>query len=115
MNDAKQRIEVKIIGKQYSVFCSPQEEEKLAAAVSFINDKTEELKQRKQGIKADVVCSRDSLLAITALNLSYELLSMNTAVSGQASEAEKLIKRIKNSFAQLDVYDAEQKSSGMSL
>ena len=115
MNDDKQQIEVSVIGKYYSVVCPQQEQEKLAEAVLFLNDKVEALKQKMQDTKADTAYSRDGLLAVIALNLSYELLKMNATVSSKSLEAEKLVARIKSSFAQLDADNTAQKSSEMSL
>ena len=116
MSDDKQKIEVSIIGKRYPVICPPQQEEELREAVSFLNNQVEELKHRMESMKtSNTTWNRDNLLAITALNLSYELLKMNTMVSGKAMDAERLVARIKNSFARLDADDAARKISEIPL
>ena len=116
MNDDTQKIEVNIMGKLYPVLCSPQQQEELAEAVSFLNSKIEEIKHGMNSMRSsDAVWNRDSLLAIIALNLSYELLKMNTAVSSKALDAERLIERIKSSFVQPDADDDRQKISEISL
>ena len=116
MNYNEQKIEVNILGKRYAVICPPHQEEKLMEAVSFLNNKVEELRCGMKNMQsADAVWSRDSLLAIIALNLSYELLKMDIAISGKAMRAEKLVERIKDSFAQLDSGDATPKISEISL
>ena len=117
MNDAKQKVEVSIIGKHYLVNCPQQEQEKLAEAVDFLNEKVEELRQKMHGIKVGTTYDRDSLLAVIALNLSYELIKMNTMVSSKSLAAEKLVKQIKSSFAQLELESdyTTQKSFEMSL
>ena len=116
MNDDKQKVEVSIMGKLYSVLCPRQQQEDLKEAVSFLNNQVEVLKHRTQGTKSlEVVWNRDNLLAVIALNLSYELIKLNTTVSGRAMEAEKLIERIKSSFAQSDADDAMHKISEISL
>ena len=115
MNDDTRKVEVSIMGKRYPIVCPPQHEEKLAEAVSFLNEKIAELKQKTKSTRTDTAWNRDNMLAIIALNLSYELLKMNTTVSDKALAAEKLVERIKNSFAQLDADDMAQKISEMSL
>ncbi len=116
MNDDKRKVEVSIMGKLYSVLCPLQQQEELEEAVSFLNNQAEDLKHRAQGMKSsEVTWNRDNLLAVIALNLSYELIKLNTRVSGKAMEAEKLVERIKNSFAQSDVDDAAHKISEISL
>ena len=116
MNDAEQKIEVSIMGKLYSVVCPKQQQEGLKEAVSFLNNQVEELKRRAKGMKSsEAAWSRDSLLAIIALNLSYELIKTNTTVSSKALEVENLVERIKNSFAQPDADNAMRKISEISL
>lgn len=116
MNNAKRKVEVNIMGKLYSVTCPQQQEENLIEAVSFLNGKMDDLKHKMKDLSySDTTWNRDSLLAIIALNLSYELLKMNTTVSSKASEVENLIERIKSSFKQSDTGDTTQKISEISL
>ena len=116
MSDDKQKVEVSIMGKRYYVVCSPQQEEKLKEAVSFLNDRVAEIKHKMRSMEySEAVCNRDNLLAIIAINLSYELIKMNTTISSKALDAEKLIEQIKDRFAQSDGDNAEQKISEMSL
>ncbi len=116
MNDDKQKVEVSIMGKLYSVLCPQQQQEELKKAVSFLNHQVEDLKHKTKGMKSsEATWNRDNLLAIIALNLSYELIKLNTTVSGKAMEAEKLVERIKNSFAQSDADNAAHKISEISL
>ena len=116
MNDDKQKVEVKIMGKLYSVLCPRQQQEELKKAVSFLNARVEDIKHRTKAMKSsETTWNRDNLLAVIALNLSYELIKLNTTISGRAMEAEKLVERIKNSFAQPDADDATHKTSEISL
>lgn len=115
MNDANQKVEVNVMGKLYSVVCPQQQQEELKEAVSFLNNRVEELKRKTKEVgSSERAWNRDSLLAVIALNLSYELLKINTTVSSKASEVENLVERIKNSFAP-DIDDAMRKTSEMSL
>ena len=116
MSEDKRKVEISIMGKLYSVVCPLQQQEELKQAVSLLNNQAEHLKHRSQGTKSsEIAWSRDNMLAVIALNLSYELIKLNTKVSSKATEAEKLVERIKNSFAQSDVDDAMHKISEISL
>ena len=65
MNNDKQKVEVNIMGKLYSVLCPRHQQEELKEAVSFLNNQVEDLKHRTQGMKpSEVAWSRDSLLAL---------------------------------------------------
>ena len=115
MNDDTQKVEVSIMGKSYFVFCTPQQQEELTKAVELLNSRVEKLKRTMRSKKSSEVTTRDSLLAIVALNLSYELLRMNNTVSSGTSETDKLIKRIKGTFDQPDLDDDPRKFSEISL
>ena len=116
MNDDERKIEVSIMGKRYHVICSPSEEKKLTEAVAFLNSQIEELKHKMKNKRySEATCSRDNLLAILAINLSHQILKMNTNVSSKVLGAEKLVNQIKSRLEQLDAANAKQKISEVPL
>lgn len=75
--DNSTRIEVQVLGKPYTVMCSPDERIALFDAVHFLNNKLNAV----QAATNIAVQNRDHLVITTAINLAHELLSGKKDVS----------------------------------
>ena len=85
------------MGRNYKVACAEHEREGLLAAVSFLDDKMNEIKA------AGKVVSAERIAVMAALNMAHELL---TERSGQATgtgfDMEALKRRMSSMQAMLD-------------
>ena len=71
-------LDVKIMGREYRVACTPEERDALYAAVDLVDGKMREIAQRTKSTIAERVA------VMAALNIAHELLS--TGPSGTPSE-----------------------------
>lgn len=70
-------LDVKIMGREYRVACSPEERDGLLAAVDMVDNKMREIAQRTKSTIAERVA------VMAALNIAHEYLS------GAADESKK--------------------------
>jgi len=64
--------DINIMGKTYSISCSPEEKDNLCKAAKYLNDKMHELKNINK------TATLEKIAIITALNISYELINQQT-------------------------------------
>ena len=68
---AKQ-IEVKILGRDFSIACPENEEENLTKSINYLNHKIEEIQE------SGSVNGVDKTIIMAALNITHEYLNQNT-------------------------------------
>lgn len=68
--DGHQNIRVTILGKEYSVVCSPDQKDALYKAASHLNDRMQHIQQSGKVIGTE----RCAIMA--ALNITHELLAL---------------------------------------
>ncbi len=94
-------LDIMLLGKAYSVACSPESKDGLLSAVTFLDEKLTELAGKTHA-------SGEKLAVMTALNIAHELLQfqrgngfdmpaakrriglMNTRLAGILEQQEKL-------------------------
>lgn len=74
-------LDVKIMGREYRVACSPGEREALLAAVDLVDNKMREIAQRTKSTIAERVA------VMAALNIAHEHLSAPPASVAQEVES----------------------------
>jgi len=79
--DGHHNIRVTILGKEYSVVCSPEQKDALYKAASHLNDRMQQIQQTGKVIGTE----RCAIMA--ALNITHELLELKdqTAHSSQVT------------------------------
>ena len=95
MSDEPNFLDVKIMGREYRVACTPEERDGLLAAVELVNNKMREIAQRTKSTIAERVA------VMAALNIAHEHLAAPLA------SAEKEI-----DYA-VDTSDAERRITDM--
>ena len=86
-------LDVKIMGREYRVACSPEERDGLLAAVDLVDNKMREIAQRTKNTIAERVA------VMAALNIAHEYLSgsaggpqKDLAEAIDTSDAKRIIK-----------------------
>ena len=86
-------LDVKIMGREYRVACSPEERDGLLAAVDLVDNKMREIAQRTKNTIAERVA------VMAALNIAHEHLSgtvggaaKNLSEGVDTSDAKRIIK-----------------------
>ena len=88
-------LDVKIMGREYRVACSPEERDGLLSAVDLVDNKMREIAQRTKNTIAERVA------VMAALNIAHEHLSgiaggasKNLAEGVDTSDAKRMINRM---------------------
>ena len=88
-------LDVKIMGREYRVACSPEERDSLVAAVDLVDNKMREIAQRTKNTIAERVA------VMAALNIAHEHLSgtvagavKNLSEGVDTSDAKRMINRM---------------------
>ena len=99
-------LDVKIMGREYRVACSPEERQALLLAVDLVDNKMRDIAQRTKNTIAERVA------VMAALNIAHEYLS---AASGEAAsefseavDTSETKRRIGDMGARLDTVLAPQ-------
>ncbi|MDP3639448.1 MAG: cell division protein ZapA [Azonexus sp.] len=99
-------LDVKIMGREYRVACTPEERDALLASVDLVDQKMREIAQRTKSTIAERVA------VMAALNIAHEHLSGGAAkLTDSASEAvdtSDAKRRIDNMGARIDAVLAPQ-------
>ena len=99
-------LDVKIMGREYRVACTPEEREALLSAVDLVDGKMSEIAQRTKNTIAERVA------VMAALNIAHEYLS--GATTGTAPSFEEAVdtseakRRIGDMGARIDTVLAPQ-------
>lgn len=90
-------LEVKLLGKDYRVACTPEEREGLLAAVALLDGKLREAGDKTKG-------NGERVAVMVALNLAHELLVARDTPQAKAValEQEAIQRRIDSIEAKLD-------------
>ncbi|CAB1370332.1 cell division protein ZapA [Denitratisoma oestradiolicum] len=109
---AHSTLDIRLQGKDYRVTCSPEEQDALTAAVSFLDGKMTE-------IGALTKSTGERLAVMAALNIVHELLALRQSPSTGESIATGAIddpglgRRIRGIEARLDAALAQQQQEGL--
>ncbi|MDR2838502.1 MAG: cell division protein ZapA [Azonexus sp.] len=102
-------LDVKIMGREYRVACTPEEREALLAAVDLVDGKMREIAQRTKSTIAERVA------VMTALHIAHEHLSAATGrmasdavAGGETVDTSGIKRRIEAMGARLDAVLAPQ-------
>ena len=66
------QLEVKILGRDFSIACPENEEENLKKSISYLNHKIEEIQETGS------VIGVDKTIIMAALNITHEYLNQNS-------------------------------------
>ena len=79
-------VTVRVMGREYTVACPPEEHEALVASADFLNERMTAIRRRGKALGAERIA------VMTALNLARELLSLkgHGASAPDAHAVEKL-------------------------
>lgn len=96
-------LDVKIMGREYRVACSPEERDALLSAVDLVDGKMREIAQRTRSTIAERVA------VMAALNIAHEHLSRATEKTvGEAVDSSDARRRIGDMGARIDSVLAPQ-------
>ncbi|HEX6733878.1 MAG TPA: cell division protein ZapA [Azonexus sp.] len=96
-------LDVKIMGREYRVACTPEEREALLSAVDLVDGKMREIAQRTRSTIAERVA------VMAALNIAHEHLSATGEKStGEAVDTSDARRRIDAMGARVDTVLAPQ-------
>lgn len=80
-------VTVRLMGREYTVVCPPEEHEALVASADFLNERMTAIRKRGKALGAERIA------VMTALNLARELLELQgseTVIKPDAAAIEKL-------------------------
>ena len=103
MSSESNFLDVKIMGREYRVACTPEERDGLLAAVELVDNKMREIAQRTKSTIAERVA------VMAALNLAHDLLAAkapDAAVESVDTSGAK--RRIEDMGARIDAVLAPQ-------
>ena len=99
-------LDVKIMGREYRVACTPEERDALLASVDLVDNKMREIAQRTKSTIAERVA------VMAALNIAHEHISGRAAVPAETVaegiETSDAKRRICDMGAQIDAVLAPQ-------
>ncbi len=95
-------LDVKIMGREYRVACTPEERDALLAAVDLVDGKMREIAQRTKSTIAERVA------VMAALNIAHEHLSGTPQTFSEAVDTSDAKRRIGDMGARLDAVLAPQ-------
>lgn len=95
-------LDVKIMGREYRVACTPEERDALLAAVDLVDGKMREIAQRTKNTIAERVA------VMAALNIAHEHLSGNSETFSEAVDSSDAKRRIGAMGARIDTVLAPQ-------
>ena len=95
-------LDVKIMGREYRVACSPEEREALLSAVDLVDNKMRVIAQRTKSTIAERVA------VMAALNIAHEHLGGANASVTEAVDTSETKRRIGDMGARLDALLAPQ-------
>lgn len=89
-------LDVKIMGREYRVACSPEERDALLSAVDLVDGKMRDIAQRTKNTIAERVA------VMAALNIAHEYLGGTPEPFAEAVDTSETKRRIDDMGAQLD-------------
>lgn len=94
MSETNPPIKVHILGKEYPVACSPEEQHELLIASRYLDDKMRKIRDSGR------VIGTERIAVMAALNIAHELLQVK---SHESSSAENIAGRLSAMRERLDV------------
>ncbi len=99
MNADPKGLQISIMGREFRVACTEQEQKGLLEAVDYLNGKMQEIRDRGK------VVGLERVAIMAALNITHEFLSMKVGGSFDIAETRRRIQRME---AAIDQAMAEQ-------
>lgn len=99
MNADPKGLQISIMGREFRVACTEQEQKGLLEAVEYLNGKMQEIRDRGK------VIGLERVAIMAALNVTHEFLSMKVGGSFDIAETRRRIQRME---AAIDQAMAEQ-------
>lgn len=95
--DAKESLSVtvRIMGKEYSVMCPPDEHEALVKSADFLNERMTSIRKRGKAL------GTEKIAVMAALNIARELLEMK-GVDGVAQVSPEAVSRLRQMSLDID-------------
>jgi cell division protein ZapA len=100
-------LDVKIMGREYRVACTPEERDALLLAVDLVDNKMREIAQRTKSTIAERVA------VMAALNIAHEHLSGSSETITEAVDTSDAKRRISDMGARIDTVLAPQQQLGL--
>lgn len=88
-------VTVRIMGKEYTVACPPEEHEALVKSADFLNERMTTIRKRGKALGADKIA------VMAALNIARELLELR-GVDGVVQADQPSIERIRQMKLDID-------------
>ncbi len=100
MNDKATAVNVKILGKEYPIACSPEEKDELLSSAQYLDKKMREI--RDQGR----IVGLDKIAIMAALNIAHERtqiqLEKRSSSENFSEHLNKLSKKIDTLLQEID-------------
>jgi cell division protein ZapA len=87
-NEASNKVSVLIMGKEYQIACSPEEQNSLIQAALHLDKQMRAIRENGK------VIGLERIAIMTALNLSHELLQAQSQNSSHQSGSEEQLSRV---------------------
>ncbi len=88
-------VTVRIMGKEYSVICPPEEHEALVKSADFLNERMTSIRRRGKAL------GTEKIAVMAALNIARELLETR-GVEGVASASPEALHRLRQLSLDID-------------
>ena len=90
MKDDSVSVSVRILDKEYTISCPPEDREGLLASARELNERMQELRA------SGMVLGAERMAVLTALNVIYEREQLDSNRGGVLNLAQEAIRRIEN-------------------
>lgn len=88
-------VTVRIMGKEYSVTCPPEEHESLVRSADYLNERMTTIRKRGKAL------GTEKIAVMAALNIARELLEMR-GVEGVATASPEALARLRQMSLDID-------------
>ncbi|WP_248679692.1 cell division protein ZapA [Sinimarinibacterium sp. CAU 1509] len=88
-------VTVRIMGKEYSVMCPPDEHEALVKSADYLNERMTSIRKRGKAL------GTEKIAVMAALNIARELLE-HKGVEGVASASPESVQRLRQMSLDID-------------
>lgn len=88
-------VTVRIMGKEYSVVCPPEEHEALVKSADYLNERMTSIRRRGKALGAEKIA------VMAALNIARELLELK-GVEGVATASAESVQRLRQLSLDID-------------
>ncbi|SFF48352.1 cell division protein ZapA [Fontimonas thermophila] len=88
-------VTVRIMGKEYSVMCPPEEHEALVKSADYLNERMTSIRRRGKAL------GTEKIAIMAALNIARELLELK-GVEGVANASPEAVQRLRQLSLDID-------------